>query len=159
MLAAAGVIIAILVFGLGFGLFVWFILTIRSAVSLVAEEEQRFAPWTLWLLLVPFFNYIVAWYLLPFHIPKTLAAGTSSRRAKVATKRFFHIGLAIQLLPILASFIPLGAIGQIVFVVVWVLLILTYWVNIYQFKKRFLMSSKGRRKGQSHGESKSQHKS
>jgi len=138
MLAAAGVVISILIFGLGVGLIVWFILTVRSAVILVPEDRRKFSLWLLWLLLIPVVNYFVAWFLIPFAIPKTLEAGNGSSRSKKVTKHLFQLGLAVQILPIIHFLAAWSQLGELILSAVSVVLIVIYWIIVYKYKQRFL---------------------
>lgn len=138
MLATIGVLLSVLIFGLTFGLILWFILTVRSAVLIVPKAEHKFSLWLLWLLLIPLVNYFVAWFLLPFAIPKTLAAGSSSKRAHKVTKRLFHIGLTIQLMPVFHMLIVWSSFGELVLGIINLGLCLAYWLIIYKYKQRFL---------------------
>lgn len=130
-------LLVLIVFGLSAAVILWFILSMRKAVLCVREEKRTFAPWLLWLLAIPGLNYFIAWYLLPFAIPKTLNAAIRSERSKLKTKHIGHLGLAIQLLPLASVFLSWSQLGELLISIVIVVLFFFYWIRVVQYKHRY----------------------
>lgn len=137
MLAILSIFVLALTLTLGLGVTIWFVLTVRSAVMLVSEKRRKFSPWLLWLFLIPIVNYFMAWFLLPFAIPKTLKAGSKSSRCKRVANQLVTMGLAIQILPIFLLFAWYNSQVTLVLSALAVGLLMAYWVIVYQLKQRF----------------------
>lgn len=109
----------------------FYIQTLASAMQMVSEENRKIAPASMWLLLIPFFNFVYH-FIAVNRLGESI--GLELRKRGVyhsENKPGYGIGIAAGVLNI-ASILPdtIGILSTIASLVCWII----YWVKIANCK-------------------------
>lgn len=116
---------------------IFFILSLSKTMRHVPKQFHVFPQWFLWMLLIPFVEFVFSWIMLPFGIPYAMqAAVPDNPEALRKSKVIFGLGLSLMI-TISFFIIPyLNLLAMIGAFVLWII----YWVEVVNFR-RYLNSS------------------
>ncbi len=122
-------IVAILIFLIPF---VFYLITLQNTLKTISPENRKMAPANVWLLFIPFFNWIYH-FIVVNNIADSIRAEALVKNVPLSESRpGAGIGITMCALQ-LCSIIPFfGSLASLGFLVCWII----YWVKINNYKNQ-----------------------
>jgi hypothetical protein len=111
--------------------FIFYLITLQNTLKTISPENRKMAPANVWLLFIPFFNWIYQ-FIVVNNIADSIRAEALVKSVPLEESRpGASVGIAMCVLQI-CSIIPVfGTLASLGFIVCWIV----YWVKINSYKK------------------------
>ena len=139
-----------------FIILVLFLLTLQNTLKVIAPQNRQMRPGQVWLLLIPFFNFIWSFVTVK-DISASIGQEYISRKAPITNKPTYAIGIIMCTLnccyfaassfifiitfflniggPIISLISVLISLSAFALITVWII----YWVKVNEYKNKILL--------------------
>jgi len=124
-------IIILLILGVVFIPAIFYILTLKKALSRCSVENRAMAPGLVWLQLVPIFNLVWHFFIV-INVANSLEKEFEQRGIPIISKPGRSIGLATCILAALSIIPVAGVLLGIAAIICWII----YWVKIADYSSQ-----------------------